>query len=195
MTIARSFSIAEEAVKHEDCGDTNCSRCSWKRNGRLKKWRTKLEIRGRIETILITELLRSTRILRIVLNDLKTLAVTKTPVKDRHLVFVWKTRKEWNDNKKKPADHRVKLKESKKKDKYLDLARELNSKITLIPIIMCALGTVTEELLKGLENLEIKGGVETIQTTALLNSVRILRRVLETWGDLWSLRLQWNTIS
>ena len=24
-----------------------------------------------------------------------------------------------------PADHRVKLKESKKKDKYLDLAREL----------------------------------------------------------------------
>ena len=37
------------------------------------------------------------------------------------------------------ADHRVKLKESEKKDKYLDLARELkklwNMKVTIIPII------------------------------------------------------------
>ena len=39
-------------------------------------------------------------------------------------------------------------------------------------------------LLKGLENLEIRGRVETIQTTTLLRSVRILRRVLETRGDL-----------
>ena len=37
--------------------------------------------------------------------------------------------------------------------------------------------------------------VETIQTTALLRSARILRRVLETWGDLLSLKLQWETIS
>ena len=31
-------------------------------------------------------------------------------------------------------------------------------------------------LVKGLENLEIRGQVETIQTTALLKSARILRR-------------------
>ena len=30
---------------------------------------------------------------------------------------------------------------------------------------------------------------------ALLRTARILRRVLETWGDLLSLRLQWKTIS
>ena len=46
-----------------------------------------------------------------------------------------------------PADHRVKLKESEKKDKYPDLARELkkpmNMKVTMIPIIIGALGTVT----------------------------------------------------
>ena len=31
--------------------------------------------------------------------------------------------------------------------------------------------------------MEIRGWVENIQTTALLKSARILRRVLETWGD------------
>ncbi len=73
-----------------------------------------------------------------------------------------------------PADHRVKLKESKKKDKYLDLARELkkklwNTKVTVIAIVIGALGSVTKRLLKGLEDLEVGGQVETIQTSALLN--------------------------
>ena len=59
------------------------------------------------------------------------------------------------------AVHRVKLKEYEKRNKYLDLARELkklwNMKVTIIPI----------------------GRVETIQTH-LLRIARILRRVLET---------------
>ena len=46
-----------------------------------------------------------------------------------------------------PADHRIKLKECEKKDKYLDLARELkklwNMKVTIIPIVI---GTVTKGL-------------------------------------------------
>ena len=98
-----------------------------------------------------------------------------------------------------PADHRIKLKECEMKDKYLDLARELkklwNMKVTFIPIVINAFGTVTEVLIKGLEDLEIRGRVETIQTTALLRSARILRRVLETLGDLLSLKLQWEIIS
>ena len=57
-------------------------------------------------------------------------------------------------------------------------------KVTVIPVEMCALGTVTKRLVKGLEDLEIRGQVETILTTALLGSDRILRRVLETCGDL-----------
>ena len=83
------------------------------------------------------------------------------------------------------VDHRVKLKESEKKDKYL--ARELkkkqqlwNMKMTIKLIVIGTLGTVTEGLLKGLEDLEIRGQVETIQTTALSRTARILRRVLET---------------
>ena len=47
-----------------------------------------------------------------------------------------------------PADHRIKLKESEKKDKYLDLARELkklwNMQVTIIPIVIGAFGTVTK---------------------------------------------------
>ena len=47
-----------------------------------------------------------------------------------------------------PADHRVKLKESEKKDKCLDLAMELkklwNMKAKSIPIVIGALGTLTE---------------------------------------------------
>ena len=54
-----------------------------------------------------------------------------------------------------------------------------------------ALRIVTKGLIKGQVDLEIKGRVETIQITALLRSARILRRVVETWGDLLS--LQWKT--
>ena len=81
-------------------------------------------------------------------------------------------------------DHRINLKESEKKDKYLDLARELNKlwdmKVTIVPIVFRALGTITKGLLKGLEDFEVGRRVETIQTTALLRTARILRRVLET---------------
>ena len=82
-----------------------------------------------------------------------------------------------------PADHRVKMKECEKK-KYLDLVRELeklwNMKWTIIPIVIGAFGIVTKGLLKGLEDLEVGGRVETIQTTTLLRMARILRRILET---------------
>ena len=37
-----------------------------------------------------------------------------------------------------------------------------------------------KRLLKGLEDLEVGGRVETIQTPALLRKARIVRRVLET---------------
>ena len=98
-----------------------------------------------------------------------------------------------------PAGHRINLKESEKKDKYLDLARELkklwNTKVMIVPIVIGALGTITKVLFKGLDDLEVGGRVKTIQTTALLRRARILRRVLDTWGDLLSRKLQWQTIS
>ena len=83
-----------------------------------------------------------------------------------------------------PADHRIKLEECEKKDKYLDLARELkklwNMKVTVISIVIGAFSTVTKGLLKGLDDLEVGERVETIQTTALLRTDKVLRRVPET---------------
>ena len=52
-----------------------------------------------------------------------------------------------------PSEHRIKLKESEKKDKYLDLARDLkkllNMKVTIMRIVIGAFSTVTKGLLKG----------------------------------------------
>ena len=53
-------------------------------------------------------------------------------------------------------------------------------KVTMIPIVTGALGTITEELILRFQDLENREPVDTIQTTTLLRSVRILRRVLET---------------
>ena len=68
-------------------------------------------------------------------------------------------------------DQRKNLKEREKKDKYLDLARELkklwNIKVTIVPIVIGALGTVTKGLLKGLEVLEAGGRVETIKNDSI----------------------------
>ena len=80
------------------------------------------------------------------------------------------------------ADHIVKLKESKKKDKYLHLAREQkklwNMKVTVLLTVNAALGTVSKGLVQRLEELEIRGRVEPIQTTELLRSARMLRKFL-----------------
>ena len=69
-----------------------------------------------------------------------------------------------------------------------------NIRVRIIPILNGALGTVTKGLVQGPEDLEITGQVETIQTNELLRSARVLRRVLVTWEDLLSLKIQWETI-
>ena len=52
--------------------------------------------------------------------------------------------------------------------------------VTIIPIVIGAFGTVTKGLLKGLEDEEVGGRVETIQITTLLRIAKIPRRVLGT---------------
>ena len=83
-----------------------------------------------------------------------------------------------------PTDHRIELKESKKKEKFRDLAKESKKlwhmKVIIIPIMIGAFSTVTKILLKELEELEIKGRVETIQSTTFLRTARVKGRVLET---------------
>ena len=93
-----------------------------------------------------------------------------------------------------PADHRVKVKGSEKRDKYLDLSRVLRKlyimRVMVIPIVIDALGTIPKGLDRELEELETEGRIEMIQATVLLRSTRILRTVQESRGDLLSLRLK-----
>ena len=84
-----------------------------------------------------------------------------------------------------PAGHRIKLKEREKKDKYLDLARELkkklwNMRVTIIPIVIGAFGTVTKGLLKGLADLDVGAWEETIIQQHYWKR-------LEYWEESWRL--------
>ena len=63
-------------------------------------------------------------------------------------------------------------------------------KVTVILLIIDVLGTILKGLVKRLDELEIEGRTDTVQTIALLKSARILRRVLEISGDLLSHKFQ-----
>ena len=79
--------------------------------------------------------------------------------------------------KRKRTCHGVKLEESENWCKYLDFTRDLEELWNIFGTFI----TVTNLLINWLENLEKRGRVERLQTTALVRSARILRRVLETW--------------
>ena len=69
-------------------------------------------------------------------------------------------------SKKKKKKKKKKEKENEKADKYLDLARELKrlwNKVMVILIVVGTLGTVTKDLERRLEELEIRGRMKTIQ--------------------------------
>ena len=71
----------------------------------------------------------------------------------------------------------------KKIEKYQDLARELrkiwNKQVKVIPIIIGALGTTPKLLRKRLEDIGIETKIVELQKSAISNSGRILRKVLE----------------
>ena len=157
---------------HESDGDINCNwctRCNYKRIVKGTGGIVNKRMSRNHPSYGIIKIFQNTENS---LGDLTRLAVTQTPMENHQLILVWKT------------DKGV----CEKKDKYLDLARELkklwNKKVTIVPIVIGTFGIITKELLEGLEGLEVGGRVETIQMTALLRTARILRRVLETWGEL-----------
>ena len=82
-----------------------------------------------------------------------------------------------------PGDVRTKMKEEEKIDKYQDLAREISRlwgmSTTVVPIIIGALGTITDRLTPFLSMLGVTLSFETIQKSALLGTAHILRKVLE----------------
>ena len=83
-----------------------------------------------------------------------------------------------------PADGRVEEKEKEKVEKYQDLKREIGRlwrmrKVQIEPVVIGALGRVTEGFDKWIEKLGIPFNIAVMQKTALLGTERILRKVLE----------------
>ena len=97
------------------------------------------------------------------------------------------------------SDSSEEKQKSETRDKYLHLARELrklcNTKVDSDTNCNWCTWNGSKSLERGLEGLEIGGRVDTIQTTPLLRSARILKIVQKSWGDLLSLKLEWKTIS
>ena len=117
---------AEKTVEYEGDGDSDHSWNTWNGPKGLVKRLGGLEIRGKIETIQITALLKL---------DWRRFAVTRISVKKHPLKLVWKTCKTYNYCQKKKriclqvgfvvlANHRMKIKESKNMENYLDLIRD-----------------------------------------------------------------------
>ena len=136
-------------------------------------------------------------------RNLRWLGIPQTPVKDFLLTLVWKARK-----KEKKWERELvsltpgpqwKSKKAKTREKYLDFAREQRTqgemRATGIPFVIGALGTVPKGMKKRAGRVGNRGTFREIQTTILMRSARIVRRVVDMWGDLLSLRLQWKTVS
>ena len=51
--------------------------------------------------------------------------------------------------------------------------------MTMIPIVVESIGTVIKKLKKRLDKLDVRGRINSIQTTALMKSVTMFRRVLD----------------
>ena len=82
-----------------------------------------------------------------------------------------------------PEDSGAKEKEAEKVEKYQNLARELRRmwevKTKVVPIVLGALGTVPLRLKGNLKGIGVDTSITLIQKSALLESPRILRKVLE----------------
>ena len=83
-----------------------------------------------------------------------------------------------------PWDHRVYEKEGEKIEKYEYLKREIGKQWgtrqqEVVPVVVCALGAVSERLDTWLDKLGITIRTGLLQKTALLGTARILRKVVE----------------
>ena len=78
---------------------------------------------------------------------------------------------------------RVTVKEMKKVEKYQDLRWELtrlwNIKVSVVPVVIGALGIVSGKLASHLKMIEVTTKIELLQKAALLGTARLLRKVLE----------------
>ena len=134
-------------MEYEGDGDTSCRWCTWNYPKCTKRGLEELKIEGQIESIQTPTLLWSAReeFWRFQWKSTSVSWCEKLPrckiiiiiiiiIRRPDLIIINKKQKTKTKRTCKivdfsvPADHRIKLKECEKKDKYLDLARELKKK-------------------------------------------------------------------
>ena len=81
-----------------------------------------------------------------------------------------------------PSDRNIALKEIEKKSKYKDLEVEIQRiwqmKTIVLPVVIGALGTVKKGMVENIEKVAKGASVTEIQKICMLESARILRKVL-----------------
>ena len=83
-----------------------------------------------------------------------------------------------------PIDSRVNAKEQEKIEKYQELRLEVArlrkmKKVEVIPVVVGALGTITNRTQLWLKKIGVEVREELMQKTALLGTARILSKVLD----------------
>ena len=82
-----------------------------------------------------------------------------------------------------PGDSRIEEKGKEKIEKYQDLRRELqktcNVKGKIIPLVVGSLGAIPEQFVNRLKEIGVTAEIGQVQKTVLLETARILRKVLE----------------
>jgi hypothetical protein len=80
------------------------------------------------------------------------------------------------------GDRNVIKKEAEKILKYKDLTMQLhrlwNVKTKVIPVIICATGTISKSFKKNVSNIPGNHEVKELQKTAILGTAHILRKIL-----------------
>ena len=81
-----------------------------------------------------------------------------------------------------PWDKNVLIKEQKKITKYVPLAKDLTKvqkmSTKIVPVVIGGLGLVSPNLLKHLKELDIPDIIDSLQTTAIVGTYKILRKIL-----------------
>ena len=83
-----------------------------------------------------------------------------------------------------PFDRNVATKENDKITKYKDIAAEVcgmhSAKVEVVPIVVGALGVVSKDLVGWLKKLDVDNVVSALQTSAIIGTSAILRKILST---------------
>ena len=152
--------------------DTNCNWRTWNKPQRLGKMTEGNGIQRKNWDQLEHRIVEIGQNIEYSPENQNRLAVTQPHMKDHQLTLVWKTRNSKNNN---------------DNNKYLDLTSNL--KVTVIPIIVEALGTIPKTMQKRIAEVKIYGRSESIHISEKLRSARKLRKVMKNL-DLLSVVLQ-----